>query len=158
MKFYFLTAVALVSLTFLNSCKKDVPGYCTENYFGEIQLTDVLGNPTTTFALGDDIVMNMPFSNTYGDSIKLNYSEPWIVYEVYNGAQLVLTTADLYAGNTGMTSAYLGPGDIIDGTYTLTTNLMQGNYTLKAICYYQYTNCFGGLLIEEKSVDFNVTI
>lgn len=154
MKLYVLTAVAVISLGFLNSCKKETPGYCTENYFGDIRLTDALGNATSTFGVGDDITMNMPFTNSSGDSLKLNYSEPWIIYEIYSGGQF-LVASDVSTGSTGVTSVYLGAGEGIDGTYTW-SGFAPGSYEIKARCYYQYKNCNTGLQVEERSTKFSV--
>jgi len=155
MKFYVLTAAAILSLAFFNSCKKDVPGYCTANFFGGLELTDLLGNAGTTFTVTEDIVMNMSFTNTSGDTLKVNYSEPWIEYTVLQAGVEQGTSAPT-VNNTGLTSMYLANGQGIDGTFTWTQTLLAGNYTLRARCYYQYLNCDNGLLVEEKTVDFVV--
>lgn len=155
MKFYVLTSAAILSLTFLNSCKKEVPGYCTENFFGELTMTDVLGTASTTFEQGDDIVMNMSFTNTTGDTLRVNYSEPWIEYTILQAG--VEIGSNVVAGaNTGLSTMYLGNAEGIDGSFTWTPVLLVGNYTLRARCYYQYLDCNNGLLVEEKTVDIVV--
>lgn len=155
MKFYVLTAAAILSLSFLNSCKKDAPSYCTENYFGALMMTDLLGTSTTTFDVTQDIVMNMSFTNTTSDTLRVNYSEPWIEYTVLQAGVVMGTNAPV-VNNTGLTSKYLGNGQSIDGSYVWTSTLLAGNYTLRARCYYQYLDCDNGLLVEEKTLDFKV--
>lgn len=158
MKFQLLTIAAILSLSLFNSCKKDVPGYCTESFFQEIQTADMAGNPTTTFSNSEDIVVNMPFTNTSSDSVFVNYSDPWVEYIIeFDGAEL-FSTASLTNGS-GLKTEAVPAGGSVDGTLIIPGGVTPGNTTLtiRARAYYQYMReCDQGVQVEEKEIDITI--
>ena len=159
MKFYFLITAALVSLLSLNSCKKELPSYCEKDMYGEILLTDALGDATTTFGQGATMNMNLLFINTSSDTVKLTYSEPWITYEVYSGGQLFASSAIGMTTNTGVSGLAVAPSDTVEAYYpwsAMQPNLPVGSYTLKAVGTYQYSKCGSGVAAVEKTTSFTV--
>lgn len=158
MRFYVLTIAAIISVSALNSCSKKVPAYCTESFFGEVQTADMAGNPTTTFTSSENIVINMPFTNTNSDSVFVNYSDPWVEYILMSGETELWSTASLTTGS-GLSTHGVAPGGSVDGTYIIPSGVTPppGSYTIKARAYYQYMReCDQGMAVEEKEVGITI--
>lgn len=155
MKFYVLSIAAILSLNVFNSCSKKAPAYCTESMFGAIQTADMAGNPTTTFSSTENIVINMPFTNTTGDSVFVNYSDPWVEYILMSGDTELWSTASVSGGN-GLKTQGVAPAGVVDGTYIIPSGVTPPSTTLKikARAYYQYMrDCDQGVQVEEKEID-----
>lgn len=155
MRLYLLAAAAVFSLASLNSCKKKTPGYCTNEFFQEAFMTDMQGNNTNTFVPGEDMNFNINFNNNSGDSLRVNYTDPWVEYEISSGGQVLISTAPTIP-ETGLNTAALANGEVISDTYLYTGYLPAASYTLTARCYYEVMGCDNGLRITEKKVDFTV--
>lgn len=158
MKFYVLTIAAVLSLSVFNSCSKKVPAYCTESMFGEVQTFNIAGNPTTTFTSNENIVVNMPFTNTQTDSIFVNYSDPWVEYILMAGDTELWSTASLTSGN-GLKTQGIGPLGVVDGTYIIPSGVTPPSTTLtiKARAYYEYMDgCSQGVQVEEKETTVTI--
>lgn len=155
MRLYILAAAAIASLGSMNSCNKKVEAFCTNEYFGEVFLTDPQGNATSTFTVGEDLTFNMNFTNNSGDSLMVNYTNPWVEYEIMSGVNLVATTSPVIP-ETGLNTAGLANGEVILDMYDFNTTLPVGKYTLKARCYYEIMGCDNGLRITEKTTEFSV--
>ena len=118
-------------IVFFTSCKKDVPGYCTEEYFQDGYLTDAQGMSATAFGVGSTINFNETFTCTSSDSVTLNYSEPLVLFEVLAGAEVI---ASNHPGVEDMNTLKVGPGQTIDTEYPFTQTwggLPAGSYKLR---------------------------
>lgn len=137
------------------SCKKDVPGYCTEEYFGDGYLTDSQGAQTTTFGIGSTINFNETFSYSGSDSLVLNYSEPFVLFEVLAGSEVI---ASNHPGTETMHTLKVGSGSI-DTEYPFTQNwgnLPAGSYSLRTTIAYQYIGCDNGQVVKQNTTAFTV--
>jgi hypothetical protein len=155
MKLYLLAVVAVVSIASLNSCKKKTPEYCANEFFGEISLTDDDGAAQTEFSLGEDIHFNIDFTNNSGDSLRVNYTDPWVEYEITSGGQFVATSAP-FIPETGLSTRAMANNEVHTDSFEYTSSLVPGTYSVTARCYFEVMGCNAGLRITEKTKEFKV--
>jgi hypothetical protein len=99
-------------------------------------LTDRDGNPTTSFATGEDFHMHFNLINTTQDTLDYSYTGPPVRFTIYNGLFRVVGSMDGLFFAQVLIENKLAPGDTLKGFWMAPTppimstkvNLAPGRY------------------------------